>query len=67
MAKAQATGVTNDRFGEAWFYAGMVKKFSGDIKGAQDCFQKSIATQAKSTEEVIEAQRELTKLQPTGL
>jgi lipoprotein NlpI len=67
MAKAQAAGVTNDRFGEAWFYAGMVKILSGDIKGAQDCFQKSIATQAKGSEEVTEAQRELTKLQPPGL
>jgi lipoprotein NlpI len=67
MAKTQVVSVTNDRIGEAWFYAGMVKIFSGDIKGAQDCFQKSMATQANGSEEVIEAQRELTKLQPTGL
>jgi lipoprotein NlpI len=66
MSKAQATGVTTDRVAEAWFYAGMAQFFSGDINGARVCFQKSIATQAKGSEDVTEAQRELTKLQPTG-
>jgi lipoprotein NlpI len=66
MAKAQVDGMTNDRLGAFWFYVGMSNFFSGDLKGAQDCFQKSVATQAKGSEEVTEAQRELAKLQATG-
>jgi lipoprotein NlpI len=66
IAKAQATSVTNERLCEAWFYSGMARYFSGDTKGAQDSFQKAIATQAKGAEVVMEAQRELTKLKATG-
>lgn len=65
MTKAQSTGVIYDR-AEASFYAGMANLFSGDIKGAQNCFQQSIATQAKGSEVVIEAQRQLTKLPAIG-
>ena len=67
MAKAQQLGVTNDRLGEAWFYIGMDKYFSGDLPGARDCFKKTIAIGAKGSEEVVEAQREAAKLQTSGL
>lgn len=52
-----------DRLCEAWFYAGMSKRFSGDSAGALACQQQAVATGAKNVEEFIEAQRQLTKLQ----
>jgi lipoprotein NlpI len=60
MAKAKTSddAESNRRLCEAWFYAGMFKRVSGDSKGAQDCFAKSIATGSKSSEEYIEAARE---------
>lgn len=42
---------------KAWFYAGMHKHFSGDLKGTQDCFVKAIATGSKGSEEFVEANR----------
>jgi tetratricopeptide (TPR) repeat protein len=51
------------RFCEAWFYAGIVKRLSGDTKGAQDCFARAIATGAKGSEEFVEANREAAKSQ----
>jgi len=47
---------------EAWFYSGMARHFTGDSKGAQDCFAKAIATGAKGSEELIEASREAAAL-----
>ena len=41
----------------------MLKRFSGDSKGAQDCFAKAIATGAKGSEEFIEASREAAESQ----
>jgi hypothetical protein len=41
----------------------MVKLFSGDSKGAQDCFAKAVATGSKGSEEFVEAGREAAKLQ----
>lgn len=52
-----------DRQCEAWFYAGMAKRFSGDNKGALACVQQALATGAKDAEEYIEAQRQAAKLQ----
>jgi len=46
---------------EAWFYAGMVKHFAGDDKGATECFSKAIATDAKGSEEFTEATRRISK------
>jgi tetratricopeptide (TPR) repeat protein len=50
---------TKDRLCEAWFYAGMVKHFDGDDKGARECYTKSVATEAKGSEEYVEANRRL--------
>jgi len=54
---------SNNRLCEAWFYAGMSKRLSGDAKGAQDCFAKAIATESKGSEEFVEANREAAELQ----
>lgn len=48
---------------EAWFYIGVTKRIAGDLKGAQDAFDKAVATQAKSSEEFVEAGREAAALQ----
>jgi lipoprotein NlpI len=50
-----------NRLCEAWFYAGMVKHFAGDNKGALECYAKAVATDAKGSEEFAEASRRLTK------
>jgi len=65
MAKAKTDheAESNDHLCEAWFYSGMVKLFSGDSKGAQDCFAKAVATGSKGSEEFVEAGREAAKLQ----
>ena len=63
MAKAKENGADQDHVCDAWFYSGMVKFFSGDTKGALDCFQKAVATGQKVSEIYIEAQREVTNLQ----
>jgi tetratricopeptide (TPR) repeat protein len=57
--------VVNERFCEAWYYTGVVKRLAGDTKGARDCFTKAISTGAKGAEEYIEANREIAKL-PSG-
>jgi len=65
MAKAK-TGTdaeSNGRYCQAWFYSGMLKRLSGDSKGAQDCFAKAIATESKGSEEFIEASREAAESQ----
>ncbi len=48
---------------EAWFYIGISKRLMGDLKGAQEAFEKALATQAKSSEEFVEAGREAAVLQ----
>ncbi|HUB66470.1 MAG TPA: tetratricopeptide repeat protein [Candidatus Methylacidiphilales bacterium] len=48
---------------EAWFYSGIVKHFTGDNAGALKCYQQAIATGAIAEEEMVEAHREITKLQ----
>lgn len=48
---------------EAWFYVGMKKLLSGDKTGAQDCFQKSLATNQKDYTEYHFARAELKSLQ----
>jgi lipoprotein NlpI len=65
LAKAQQGEPTEfqGRVCEAWFYAGMSKRFAGDIKGAMDCFAKAIATGSKGSEEYVEAQRALADAQ----
>jgi len=62
LAKAQVGEPTQlqERICEAWFYGGMAKRFAGDMKGSEDCFRKAIATNAKGSEEFVEAQRQLT-------
>jgi len=53
---------SKDRLCEAWFYAGIVKHFAGDDKGATECYNKAIATDAKSSEEYVEANRLLAQV-----
>jgi lipoprotein NlpI len=48
---------------EAWFYAGIVKHFAGDNAGALKCYHQAIATGAIAEEELVEAKREIVKLQ----
>ena len=55
-------GGANDRLCDAWFYAGMVDRFAGDTKGAQNCFAQAIATGSKGSDEFVEANREAAKL-----
>jgi tetratricopeptide (TPR) repeat protein len=47
---------------EAWFYSGMVKRLSGDLKGARVCFSNAIATGSRNTDEFVEANREAARL-----
>ena len=63
MAKAKANVTAPEYVCEAWFFSGMAKHFSGDTKGALDCFQQAIATGQKESEIYVEAQREATNLQ----
>ncbi len=63
MAKAKEDTSNQDRLCDAWFYSGMAKRFSGDTKGALDCFQQAIATGSKVSEVYVEAQREANRLQ----
>lgn len=65
MAKARTDNAVEMKghLCEAWFYAGMQKRLSGDSQGAQDCFAKAIATEATDCEEFVEANRKLTELQ----
>ncbi len=52
---------SKDRLCEAWFYAGVVKHFAGDDKGATECYTKAVATDAKGSEEFTEASRRISK------
>jgi len=65
IAKAKAVNDANlnGRLCEAWFYAGMARHFTGDDKGAEDCFTKAVATGAKNSEEYVEANREAAQFQ----
>jgi tetratricopeptide (TPR) repeat protein len=47
----------------AWYYIGITKRFAGDNKGAIDAFQQALATQEKTSEMYIEAQRQILNLQ----
>jgi len=47
---------------EAWFYIGMKKLLGGDNSGAQDCFNKSLATNQKDYTEYYFARAELKAL-----
>ncbi len=64
IAKAKTSNPTevSERLCEAWFYSGVIKRFSGDVKGAEDCFTQAIATGATGAEEYVEANRELAEL-----
>jgi lipoprotein NlpI len=48
---------------EAWFYIGMYDHLSGNALGAKQAFMQAVATGAKSSEEFVEANRELKQLQ----
>ncbi len=63
MAKAKEGNESQSRLCEAWFYTGISLRFSGDKKGALAAFQQAMATGAKDSEEYIEAQRQIDKLQ----
>lgn len=63
LATAKASTTEPGRVPEAWFYIGVVKRYSGDLVGAEDCFQKVISSGAKQIEVYAEAQRQLTALQ----
>ena len=58
QAKTLDPGAADQHLCEAWFYAGMVRRFSGDLKGAQLCFSNSVATGQRDTDEFVEARRE---------
>jgi lipoprotein NlpI len=64
MAKTKADNAadTSNRLCEAWFYSGMHNLLSGDPKEARQCFDQAVATDAKGSEEYIEATRELATL-----
>jgi lipoprotein NlpI len=64
IAKSKTTNdlETAGRLCEAWFYAGMSSRLSGDSKTAIDSFTKAIATGSRGSEEYVEANRELTEL-----
>ena len=59
---ASANYDKTDHLCEAWFYIGVTKRMADDLKGAQDAFNKAVATQAKSSEEYVEASREAAAL-----
>lgn len=63
IANAKENTTDKDRLCDAWFYSGMARRFSGDIKGALDCFQQAVATGSKISEVYVEAQRETLSLQ----
>ena len=48
-----------DRLCQAWFYAGAVRHLAGDDKGARSCYFKAEDTDAKASEEYVEADRQL--------
>lgn len=57
---------TNIRLCEAWFFIGVLKRSQGDSPAARDAFASAVQTQAKSSEEFVEASRELAKLTPSA-
>jgi lipoprotein NlpI len=63
LAKAKTGGNDPDRLCDAWFYSGIVKRFSGDLPGATECFKQAVATGSKVSEIYVEAQRQLASLQ----
>jgi lipoprotein NlpI len=63
QAKAGTEAESQKRLCQAWFYSGILKHFTGDNKGAQDCFLKAIATGSTSSEEFVEANRAVAELQ----
>ena len=63
QTKGSNDAESNKHLCEAWFYSGIFKRFSGDSKGAQDCFAKAIATRSTGSEEFVEANRQAAELQ----
>jgi lipoprotein NlpI len=64
LAKANGgnADVTRGRLCEAWFYAGMYDALAhGSTDKAKECFTQALGTGAKGSEELIEANRQLTK------
>jgi tetratricopeptide (TPR) repeat protein len=61
-AKTAKEAVRKDELCGAWFYAGVVRRLTGDTAGAKDCFTQAIATDSKGSEEFVEANRELAAL-----
>jgi lipoprotein NlpI len=63
MAIAKKDPTNQENLCEAWFFSGFSKRFTGDIPGAIDCFQKAAATASKESELSVEAQRQAASLQ----
>lgn len=61
-AKSSDKKSENGQLCEAWFYTGMKKLIGGDKSGAQDCFNKSLATDQKEYTEYHFARAELKAL-----
>jgi len=61
-AKSSDKKKENGQLCEAWFYIGMKKVIGGDKSGAQDCFNKSLATDQKDYAEYHFARTELKAL-----
>jgi lipoprotein NlpI len=69
LLAAAAPGIAdfkNVRLCEAWFFVGVLKRSQGDSAAARDAFSAAVQTQAKSSEEFVEATRELAKLTPSA-
>lgn len=61
-AKSSVKKSEDGQLCEAWFYIGMKKLIGGDKNGAQDCFNKSLATDQKDYTEYRFARAELKAL-----
>jgi len=58
-ATASAADLRQDYTCAAWYYAGAVARINSDVAGARDDFTKATATDAKGSEEYVEASREM--------
>jgi lipoprotein NlpI len=56
----------NNQLSEAWFFIGVQKRTDGDAPSARDAFTAAVKTGAKSSEEFVEANRQLEKLNAQG-
>jgi len=62
LAQAKSGGGAPDHLCAAWFYIGISKRFAGDNPGALQCFQQAVATNAKTFDLYLEAQRQIADL-----